>query len=165
MSKKAIKLLAIVIAIALCIGLVSPLLYSIAFSAPPTETVSEIEAEITRLNSELDTAQKKYEAALALEEKILQDSNTRLQMICENGRLSYLDIIFASKSISDFTDRIVIARELVEYDKNMMDTIKKIQHDAELMAAESKELLAELEKARAEAETENESTVSREQNL
>lgn len=152
MSKKAIKIFAIVIAIALCIGLVSPLLYSIAFSAPPTETVSEIEAEITRLNSELDTAQKKYEAALALEEKILQDSNTRLQMICENGRLSYLDIIFASKSISDFTDRIVIARELVEYDKNMITSIKSVKDDILSAKKETESLVSELEKTKEKLE-------------
>lgn len=152
MSKKAIKILAIIIAIALCIGLVSPLLYSIAFSAPTSETVSEIEAEITKLNSELDTAQKKYEAALALEERILQDRNARLQMICENGGLSYLDIIFASKSISDFTDRIVIARELVEYDKNMIASIKSVKDEILSAKKETEALVSKLEETKEKLE-------------
>ena len=164
MSRKIVKIISVLIAAIFILGIFGPLAYNFVFSVP-IDNGKEIETQIEELKLQLEENEKRIAATKELEQKIIEESGNRFRIMCEKGMVSYLGIIFSAKDMTDFTDRLVIARELVEYDKNMMDTIKKIQHDAELMAAESKELLAELEKARAEAETENESTVSREQNL
>ncbi|MBQ3573707.1 MAG: hypothetical protein IJA16_03830 [Clostridia bacterium] len=163
MNRKTVKIISALIAAAFILGLFGPLAYNLVFSVPMDDGQS-LEAQIEELKLQLEENEKRIAATEELGQKIIEESGNRFRIMCEKGMLSYLDIIFSAEDMTDFADRLVIARELAEYDKNMMSTIKKIQQDAKAAAEKSKELLAELEEKRAELETENEDTVSQEQN-
>lgn len=163
MNRKTVKIISALIAAAFILGIFGPLAYNFVFSVPADDGM-ELETQIEELKLRLEENEKRVAATKELNQKIIEESGNRFRVMCEKGMLSYLDIIFSAKDMADFTDRLVIARELAEYDKNMMSTIKKIQQDVEATAEKSKELLAELEEKRAELETESESTNSQEQN-
>ena len=137
MSKKQIKITAIVIAVIFILGIAGPLAY-IAFSAPPdgdtkAADIAELNEKIKAVAAETEELDKKLAAAEELEKNQSEDSGRRFRVMCEKGVGSYLDIIFSSESLSDFTDRIVIARELAEYDKSVTDAIAEVK--AEISAA------------------------------
>lgn len=105
MNKKFVKLTAIIIAAAFLLGLFAQFAYMFAFAEPSD----------------------RLEAAEAVEKEIRDESGKRFRIMCEKGIGSYLDIIFSSESMSDFTDRIVIAKELAEYDKNMIKAVSEVK--------------------------------------
>ena len=149
MKKKTTKIIAVVIALLLIIGLVGPLAYEFVFSSPleqgdednsinpndySIENISQLEADINELNektrvlneelggltTQINEIDEKIKEAEAQEKKYSEESGNRFRVMCEKGVMSYLDIIFSAKNITDFVDRIVIAKELAEYDKNVM---------------------------------------------
>ena len=121
MSKKTVKIVALVIAVIFLIGILGPLAYMYVFSAPSDDGESNA-AELAEVTAKLEAAER-------LEKDITRECGERLRVMCEKGMVSYLDVIFSSKSISDFTDRLVIAGELAEYDKNIMNTIGNIRKE------------------------------------
>ena len=77
--------------------------------------------------------------------------------------MSYLDIIFSSKSLGVFVVRIVIAKELAEYDKGIMDAIKSVndeliveKENATQYLNEQKVAMSEIEAAKADLEKKRE---------
>ncbi len=131
MNRKIVKITAIVIAIAFILGLLGPLAYTYVFSAPQDEENAETqEKTVDELREELKAAEERLAAIDLLEKNIYADSEERFRIMCERGTLSYVDIIFSAKSFSDFTDRIVIARELLEYDKNVMRSIGDLKDES-----------------------------------
>lgn len=107
MNKKFVKLTAIIIAAAFLLGLFAQFAYMFAFAEPSN----------------------RLEAAQAVENEIRSESGKRFRIMCERGIGSYLGIIFSSESMSDFADRIVIARELAEYDKSMITAVSKVKEE------------------------------------
>ena len=152
MNRKTVKIISALIAAAFILGIFGPLAYNMVFSVPADDR-QILENQIEEIKIQLEENGKRISAAEELEQNIIKESGNRFRIMCERGLLSYLDIIFSAKSMTDFTDRIVIARELAEYDRNMITSIQKIRKEAEAASGESKELLAELEKKRAELET------------
>lgn len=147
MSKKQIRITAIVIAVIFLLGIAGPLAY-IVFSAPSDEDnkaadIAELNEKIKDVGAEIEELDKKLAAAEELEKNRSEESGRRLRIMCEKGVGSYLDIIFSSTSLSDFSDRIVIARELAEYDKSVMDAIAEVK--AEILAADEAKSAAQAE--------------------
>ncbi|MDO5310951.1 MAG: hypothetical protein Q4E94_03505 [Clostridia bacterium] len=147
MSKKQIKITAIVIAVIFLLGIAGPLAY-IAFSAPPdgdnrAADIAGLNEKIKAVDAEIEELDKKLAAAEKLEKNQSEDIGRRFRVMCEKGVGSYLDIIFSSTSLSDFTDRIVIARELAEYDKSVTDAIAEVK--AEISAAAEAKSAAQAE--------------------
>ena len=144
MNKKLVKITAIVIAVVFVLGLLGPLAYTYVFSAPVTEKGAD-EKTLDELTIELEEAEKRLMAAEELEKEILQDSGERFRIMSERGNLSYLDIIFSANSFADFIDRVVIAREIAEYDKNMIAAIKSIKSDSAATREEVEGLIRAIE--------------------
>lgn len=144
MNKKFVKITAIIIAIALVLGLIGPLAYTFVFSAPITEEGAE-EKTTEELYMQLEQAEKRLAAVEELEKEILQDSSERFRIMCERGSLSYLDIVFSANSFADFIDRVVIAREIAEYDKNMIIAIKNIKKESVAAREEVEGILKAIE--------------------
>lgn len=112
MNKKIIKITAVVIAIIFAIGLFTQFVYMFAAAA-----------------SENTVIVRKLKAAEYLEQSLKEQRDRRLRFMCEKGANSYLGVIFSSDSVSDLVDRIVIANELAEYDKNMIDAVTEVKKD------------------------------------
>ncbi len=55
--------------------------------------------------------------------------------------MSYLDIILSAKSAIDFTDKIVIAKELIEYDRNMTRALLNIKSDINKRKTEAEDVI------------------------
>ncbi len=182
-----IRVIAICIAVLMVLGLLGPLAYTFVFAEPEDESLDEIQQEmvltledIAKIEEELNSAEEKVRqltetiesSAKGLEEidskaqkaqelmdKYKQESGERFRVMCEKGMMSYLDIIFSSKSLTDFVDRIVIAKELAEYDKGIMNAIKSVndelnieKENAETYLSEQRAAMDEIEVAKAELE-------------
>ena len=158
MNKKQVKIIAIIIAVIFLLGIAGPLAY-IAFSEPDSSGLSDIDemsdadinAKIKELGDQITAAEKesaeldkKAEAADELDKKQTEESGRRFRIMCERGISSYLDIIFSSTDLSDFNDRIVIAKELAEYDKKVANALKDVKREI----ADAKEELERLSAAR-----------------
>lgn len=157
MNIKVVKITAIVIAIAFVLSLLGPLAYSYVFSAP-AEGESGLPAEektVEELQEELKAAEERLAAIEQLEREAYTQSEERFRVMCERGRLSYLDIIFSSNSFADFTDRIVIAKELLEYDKNVMKSIDNIRNESVKVKGEIEALIRAIEVNELEVEKAN----------
>lgn len=143
MNKKQVKIVAIIIAVIFLLGIAGPLAY-IAFSEPDSSGLSDIDemsdadinAKIKELGDQITAAEKesaeldkKAEAADELGKKQTEESGRRFRIMCERGISSYLDIIFSSTDLSDFNDRIVIAKELAEYDKKVANALKDVKRE------------------------------------
>lgn len=170
MNKKQVKIVAIIIAVIFLLGIAGPLAY-IAFSEPSTDTadigglspdearvrIKEIDERIKAADKESEELDKKLAAAEKLDSEQTKESGRRFRVMCERGMTSYLDIIFSSKSISDFNDRVVIARELAEYDKKTADALKEIKEEIAAAKDEKSRLSEQLKAAKDELERLSES--------
>lgn len=148
MNKKQIRITAIVIAVIFLLGVAGPLAY-VAFSAPSEEAdaaadIAEINQKIKAVNVEIEELDKKLAAAEELEKNRSEESAGRFRVMCEKGVASYLDIIFSAESLSDFADRIVIARELAEYDKSVMNAIAEVKTEISSASEAKKAAQSEL---------------------
>jgi murein DD-endopeptidase MepM/ murein hydrolase activator NlpD len=77
------------------------------------QAISKNEAEIAVKESELAEAEAKAEAYDA-------DFKSRARVMYERGSASYLEVIFGSKSFSDFLYRVEMVKQIVEYDKAVL---------------------------------------------
>lgn len=166
MNKKQVKIIAIIIAVIFLLGIAGPLAY-IAFSEPDSSGLSDIDemsdadinAKIKELGNQITAAEKesaeldkKAEAADELDKKQTEESGRRFRIMCERGISSYLDIIFSSTDISDFNDRIVIAKELAEYDKKVANALKDVKREIADAKEEKLRLSEQLKSSKEELE-------------
>ena len=166
MNKKQVKIIAIIIAVIFLLGIAGPLAY-IAFSEPDSSGLSDIDemsdadinAKIKELGNQITAAEKesaeldkKAEAADELDKKQTEESGRRFRIMCERGISSYLDIIFSSTDLSDFNDRIVIAKELAEYDKKVANALKDVKREIADAKEEKLRLSEQLKSSKEELE-------------
>lgn len=166
MNKKQVKIIAIIIAVIFLLGIAGPLAY-IAFSEPDSSGLSDIDemsdadinAKIKELGDQITAAEKesaeldkKAEAADELDKKQTEESGRRFRIMCERGISSYLDIIFSSTDLSDFNDRIVLAKELAEYDKKVANALKDVKREIADAKEEKLRLSEQLKSSKEELE-------------
>mgnify|MGYP000572569811 CR=1 FL=1 len=166
MSKKTVKIIALIIAALLILGIAGPFAY-LVFSMPLdesdlnsgisideqiriTDRINELEANIKESEKNVKELKAKLEAAESLENEYIKESGRRFRTMCEKGDTSYLEIIFSAKNIEDLTDRIVTARELADYDKKIMEALKSVKEKISAAETESENALTELQKNKAE---------------
>ena len=178
MSKKTMKIFAIVIACLLVLGVLAPALSVFVFAVESNEVLrdyekkenaalkelksyeeqisdlgekihqnnerlKEIDKELSELNIQLLDAEEKEKAQM-------EKFRSRIVATCESSGVSYLELIFSSESISDFMDKIVIARELAEYDKNIIDSMHAVKEEIQGKKNKQEELKKEQEDAKRE---------------
>lgn len=147
MNKKYVKITAIVIAIVFILGIAGPLAY-IAFSMP--DNVNGTNSNLNNkdkksIQEELEKLSQKIEKAEEIHDKLKQEGSERFRLMAERGWGSYKDIIFSSDSISDLTDRVIIARELSDYDKNTAEAVEELKNEIIDASKEKEELLEKQE--------------------
>jgi len=93
--------------------------------------VTEYTMKLNDLKSKVDDVTNK----LAEQEQALQNTSqlynsaeeiyiTRLKVIYENGIPSYLDILFSSKSVTDFFSKINALKNILDYDRTLVNNMK-----------------------------------------
>lgn len=195
MSRKTVKIVAIIIAVIFFVGIAGTLLASVVYGQPNDETLQEMKEQETaaiqqvqelekQLNEatnkvyqleealktkdeELQNIDKELAVAEAAEAEQMDKFKKRIAVICEKGSTSYLDLIFSATSFSDFIDRVVIAREIAEYDSNILDSMQQVKEEIHTRKTQMEEIKAqqetektELEAALAELEQKNEEATS-----
>ena len=105
-----------------------------------TQEINDQEALLVKTQEELAEAKKeetRYYAAL----------KQRIQMMYETGDVNYLEVLLRAESVSDFFTRMEYTKQLVEYDRSIMDNLVEFRE-----AVEEKETLIEETKAGLEAD-------------
>ena len=178
MSKKTMKMVAMVIAGIFVLGMIAPLLVTLVYGAPMDATLKEMKEQeqaaieaVQGLEKQLNEAASKVyqlEESLKQKEEELVAINLKLEeaeraealqmdkfkkrmtVICETGMASYLDVIFSATSFSDFIDRVVIAREIAEYDNNILDSMERVKEEIRTQKQQMEEIKARQEAEKAE---------------
>ena len=102
--------------------------------------LAETEAELAQAREDL----KIYYAAL----------KSRIQMMYESDRSSYLEILLNASSISEFFSKLEYISQVVEYDNNIMEQLDACREKIQLTKEAIEETKAELEADRAEEQKE-----------
>lgn len=106
--------------------------------------VDELESKISDLQTEISSRERdieQKEEEYNEQEKLL---DARIVALYKSGDTSYLDVLLTSSSITDFLAKYYMAEELINYDKELMQSIKQQKSDIETektqLEADKKEL-------------------------
>lgn len=96
--------------------------------------ISSLEKEINKLNQDIAANQKKLEEAQANLEANTKSLRSRLREMYKRGNVNYIEVLLNSKDIEELlrNNEIISSiakadRELIEYIKTQIDTIKKTE--------------------------------------
>lgn len=84
-------------------------------------------AEIASIEAKLAAAEKELAAAKEKSDKQYKAYSERFRVMCEEGSVSYLEVILSSESFMDFIDKIEIANEISAYDNKMYKEMKEAE--------------------------------------
>ncbi len=104
-----------------------------------------LEKEAGELQVQIEALDKKIadtKASLAEEEVKLSEATEkanakydvfqqRFRVMCEQGDVSYLEMLLSAKSFSDFVDKTEIMKEISEYDKAVFDEMEEARQQIE----------------------------------
>ena len=163
MKKRVIRMVALLIAILFLLGVIAPALISEVYGEPalsPWEQMQEYERELNRLGEEgrlLEEQKTSCETELAEAEKMEVEHQgrfrSRFATLCDRGVASYLEILFSAESFSDLIEKIVIVREIAEYDKNILTAIGTVKGEIAADKQRLEELLGQITTAETELST------------
>ena len=80
--------------------------------------ISELQTEISSRERDIEQKEEEYNE----QEKLL---DARIVALYKSGDTSYLDVLLTSSSITDFLAKYYMAEELINYDKELMQSIKQ----------------------------------------
>lgn len=106
------------------------------------EDISSIDAVIAEKETEIETKQQEIERYSELIDENEDQFKQRLTVMYEQGSTSYIEILLASKGLSDLFTRMAIVRDIAEHDKKIINTYV----DARTGVENAKQIV-ELEKA------------------
>ncbi len=180
MNKKITRVVALAIALFFLLGVAAPLLVSKVYGVPYDSKVQEYEEkeksawqqlqeyekELNQLGEksyQLAEEQKKCEEELEITRKELEEAEKleaeqrgkfreRFATLCERGAGTYLEILFSAESLSDLIEKLVIVREIAEYDNNILESIERVKNQIAEEKQRLEELLAQQEEARIQLE-------------
>ena len=116
--------------------------------------IDTLESQINTLKNEIKT--KETDIQQKQEEYTKQESllNARLIAIYKNGNRSYLDMLLQSSNVSDFLAKYYLASELIECDKELIQTTKMQKAQIEAEKAELENNKSQLDNSLEKAEEE-----------
>ncbi|MCI8273484.1 MAG: peptidoglycan DD-metalloendopeptidase family protein [Clostridia bacterium] len=117
--------------------------------------INSLETRIKELKSQIKTKEKdieQKEIEYTEQEELLED---RLVSIYKNGDMSYLDVLLTSSSLTDFFGKYYSATQLVECDKDLIQSTKEQKAKIEQEKAELESNKKELDTALAQSEQKN----------
>jgi peptidoglycan hydrolase CwlO-like protein len=106
------------------------------------DTLSEYEEKIETLNEELETKKQELEEAKTNYDKQKKLIDTRLIVMYESSKTTYLDLLIGSKDLSDFLSKYYMLEQIAEYDTSLLkslDTYKLIVNTKTARSRKAKE--------------------------
>ncbi len=108
--------------------------------------ISNLQNDINKTDGEIALKQQELDQAEAACEEQFSSFKTRARIMYENGPSTYIEILFASGSFSEFASNVEIIKNLLDYDEKVLEERKQVR---EVIARQKADLDAE----RAEQET------------
>ncbi len=99
--------------------------------------ISKIEKELGKTEAELSEKEEELSLAEAACEEQFSSFKTRARVMYENGPSTYIEILFASGSFSEFLSNVEIIRNLLDYDERVLSERKAAR---EVIAAQKAEI-------------------------
>ena len=84
-----------------------------------------LQQDMKNQEKKIDQAGKDLEDAEEKEKQQYEDMKLRIKYMYENGDTQMIDLIFNSKSITDFLNKAEYITELSQYDRDMLNKMKK----------------------------------------
>ena len=104
--------------------------------------LNNINTDINDLMKQISENEDKLKNTQAQYDKIQGLLDARIIKMYETPKFEFLQVILASKSVSEFLSTYYAMKELAEYDKELLDTVRKQKEDIET----TKKILAEKKK-------------------
>ncbi len=79
--------------------------------------IAETDKSLAEQQVKLDAATKKAEAQYALFKE-------RFRVMCEQGDVSYIEMLLSAKNFGDFVDKVEIVKEISQHDKDIFDKME-----------------------------------------
>jgi len=121
---------------------------------------STLSGKITDINVELNSVSAKLSKAqsdMELAEKKLDEQNTmfrnRIKAMYTTGNITYLEVMLGSENFSDMVSRMEWVEVIIEYDKNLIEEIKKEKALIEEKKAELTEQKNKIQTLKADADS------------
>ena len=93
--------------------------------------LEQVEDELKDATLELQELETAYEQAVQTEENQYETMKKRVKYMYENGSEGYLDIIFSSKSVGEFLNRVEYINKITAYDNQMLTNYENTKKDVE----------------------------------
>lgn len=114
--------------------------------------ITNLEMQEVSLMNLIEQEEKKLEEVSAKYEKEKTLLEKRLVVMYEMGNMTMLDVLFNSKSLSDFLSRYFLLAEIGQADRRLVDSVKKNKTQTESISQSLTEKKNELEKDKDEKE-------------
>ena len=115
--------------------------------------ISELNTKIEELNTKIEESQNKINEAQAEYDKQEELLEARLVVSYEEGETSYLDVLLASESITDFISNYYLITELATSDAELLDSIQKQKEEIEQAKTDLENSKKELDTSKAEKQS------------
>jgi len=111
--------------------------------------IDELDSKINDLNNQISEAESKLNEAQAEYDKQEELLEARLVVAYEEGETSYLDVLLASESITDFISNYYLVTELATNDAELLENIQKQKEEIEQAKANLENSKKELDTSKA----------------
>ncbi len=118
--------------------------------ATVSDNLAELEDAIEKKEEEIEQTTADLEEALRIEEAQYQAMKLRIRFMYEKQEFTYTDMLFNSKSFSEFLNKNNYIEKLSEYDRRQLDRFKETRKNVEDTKAKLEGEKAELDAYHAE---------------
>ncbi len=123
------------------------------------QKIAEEQAKLDKINEQFDDIQKKVNETQKKLDVIQEEYDRKDQMLrkrlvalYKSGSMTYLDVLFNSKSIIDFISRYYVIKQIAQYDSKSIKEIENEKKQVEKISRELKEQKANMKIVKAQAE-------------
>ncbi len=123
------------------------------------DQIALTEQEITSTEALIASYEAMLEQIAAELEQNIQDEAEQYALFCERARVmeeagttSYWSVLFRATDFSDLLSRLSDVQEVMNYDQNVLDSLRRLRAGIEAKQLYQEQLLAEAEEAKAELE-------------
>ena len=104
-----------------------------------------VEQQLLESEEKLADSQIKLEEATIAREDQTEAFSKRIKYIYENGSVGYLKVLLESKSFTDFLTRLQYVNDIMRYDEETLDRLKKFEMVIEIQTVAIEEATKEIE--------------------
>lgn len=104
--------------------------------------------KLEKTETKIKKTKKKLKKAQESVEQQYEDMKLRIQYMYENGDTQMIDLLFGSKSVTEFLNKAEYITELADYDQKMLDKLKETKQevaDAKVALEEEKDNLVAIQ--------------------